>query len=308
MNKSELKKYIQNTEIILGKDWLDKATSEPQDISSYYKKLRGFYHRMHSPDGAMHFPIKDLENGSSHKEGLMYHVLYLDKIIKKNLYKKVVELGCGVGFNIIELASLNPDCQFVGMDLTPANLKIARQRAKEKGVRNAQFVEANFDTNIPIEQVDLFFGIEALCHSKDIQFVFEQVINKLNENGKMIIFDGYGTEKSREADEWDIKAADYFSKGFFLPSPQYLKDVTLAAKESGFEQVHFTDFTKNILSNFDRFKDGVKKVYQFPRITRFLIRFRILPIEVFRHCLAGLYGPHLLEEDYAVYAKLEMDK
>ncbi len=309
MNQSELKTYLDKTDAIIGKDWLQNATSEPSEIASYYTKLRKFYHKMHSEEGAMHFPIKPLEGGS-HAEGLMFHVNDLDNIIKKNNYKRVMEFGCGVGFNIINLARMNPEVEFIGYDLTLNNLIKAKQKARERRLENVLFRKGNFDTmqSSDFKKQDMIFAIEALCHSKDLDAVIRKSHEILNPNGRMVIFDGYGTQKSRSADDNTLKAADYFSKGFFLPNPQYLDETLSSTRATGFESVLVKDYTQNILSNFVRFEDGVKLIFRFPRLTRLLIKFRILPIEVFRHGLAGLYGPFLLKYEYAGYFKIVATK
>ena len=196
MNQSELKTYLDKTDAILGQNWLNNATAHPEEISSYYNKLRIFYDKMHSKEGAMHFPIKP-ESGGSHAEGLLFHVNDLDRSIKKTNAKRVVELGCGVGYNIINLARMNPDVQFLGLDLTPKNINEAQSKAKERRLTNISFQLVNFDKFNPntFPQQDLIFSIEALCHSADLDVVIKKCHQLLSEHGKLIIYDGYGTEK-----------------------------------------------------------------------------------------------------------------
>ena len=309
MNQSELKTYLNKTEAILGVDWLNQATSNPNQISSYYNKLRIFYDKMHSKEGAMHFPIKPI-SGGSHADGLMFHVNDLDKTIKEIQAKKVVELGCGVGFNIINLAKLNPDIHFIGMDLTPKNIKEAQEKAKLKNLNNISFQLVNFDQFHPkdFQKQDLIFSIEALCHSADLNLVIQKCQQLLTPNGRLIIFDGYGTEKIRNAGEDEQKAADFFAKGFFLPNPQYLTETVDAGNNSGFNEVIVKDYTPNILSNFDRFEKGVKIIFRFPWLTKLLIRLKIMPIEFLRHGLAGLYGPFLLKYGFAGSFRMDFRK
>ncbi len=310
MNQNELKTFLNKTDAIVGKKWLENASSEPKDIASYYGKLRKFYHKMHSEEGAMHFPIKPLEGGGSHADGLLFHVNDLDQTIKENGFKRVIEFGCGVGFNIVNLARLNPDVQFIGYDLTETNIQQAKEKASVKNLKNVTFQLGNFDTMNPndFEKQDLIFSIEAMCHSKDLDAVIRKCHSILRPKGRLIIFDGYGTKKSRTADEDTLRAADYFSKGFFLPNPQYLDETIKSGKSAGFENVILKDYTPNILSNFVRFEEGVKLIFKFPWLTRLLIKFKVLPIEVFRHGLAGLYGPFLLKYGFAGYYRIDCKK
>lgn len=309
MNQSELKTYLDKTEQILGIDWLNKATSDPNEISSYYNKLRIFYDKMHSKDGAMHFPIKPI-TGGSHADGLLFHVKDLDKSIQEINAKSVVELGCGVGFNIINLAQMNPDVHFLGLDLTPKNIKEAETKAKSEKLDNITFQLVNFDQFNPndFKKKDLIFSIEALCHSADLDLVIQKVHTLLNPNGRLIIFDGYGTETIRNAGENEQKAANYFAKGFFLPNPQYLSETVDSGKKATFQDVIVKDYTPNVLSNFDRFEEGVKIIFRFPWLTKLLIRLNVMPIEFLRHGLAGLYGPYLLKYGFAGYFRVDFRK
>jgi arsenite methyltransferase len=309
MNQSELKTYLDKTDAILGNDWLDKATSDPTEISSYYNKLRIFYDKMHSKEGAMHFPIKP-ESGGSHAEGLLFHVNDLDRSIKKIDAKRVIELGCGVGYNIINLARMNPTVQFLGLDLTPKNINEAQSKINAKGLGNISFQLVNFDKFEPhtFEEQDLIFSIEALCHSANLDLVIKKCQQLLSSQGKLIIYDGYGTEKIRNAGENEQKAANYFAKGFFLPQPQYLSETVTSGKQHDFQDVIVKDYTPNVLSNFDRFEDGVKIIFRFPWLTKLLIKLKIMPIEFLRHGLAGLYGPYLLKYGFAGYFRVEFFK
>jgi len=54
------------------------------------------------------------------------------------------ELGCGVGTNLLVAAACHPDAQFVGVDFNPEHLRIARDAAASAGIRNLEFVHADF--------------------------------------------------------------------------------------------------------------------------------------------------------------------
>lgn len=54
------------------------------------------------------------------------------------------ELGCGIGINLLVAAACHPDAQFVGVDFNPQHLQIARALAQAAGLRNLEFVQADF--------------------------------------------------------------------------------------------------------------------------------------------------------------------
>ncbi|HWL85086.1 MAG TPA: class I SAM-dependent methyltransferase, partial [Polyangiaceae bacterium] len=63
------------------------------------------------------------------------------------------ELGCAHGDTMAVLAAANPRARFVGIDLNPAHIDVARRAASEGKLTNARFLERDFedlrDENIP---------------------------------------------------------------------------------------------------------------------------------------------------------------
>ena len=52
---------------------------------------------------------------------------------------RVLELGCGVGHNLLPLADRYPEARFVGIDPLPASIETGRQVAREAGLTNVEF-------------------------------------------------------------------------------------------------------------------------------------------------------------------------
>jgi SAM-dependent methyltransferase len=58
----------------------------------------------------------------------------------------VLELGCGVGLGALVLAAANANWRVTGVDLNPAHIATARAFARQAGVENAAFLEADLAT------------------------------------------------------------------------------------------------------------------------------------------------------------------
>ena len=56
----------------------------------------------------------------------------LDTVFKKKKVKRVLDIACGTGRHSIPLAKLG--YQVVGIDYSPSQIKVARQKAKDAGV------------------------------------------------------------------------------------------------------------------------------------------------------------------------------
>ncbi len=57
-----------------------------------------------------------------------------------------LELGCGFGYTAMVLAACNPAWQVTGIDFNPAHVAAARQLAREAGLANIRFIEADLAT------------------------------------------------------------------------------------------------------------------------------------------------------------------
>lgn len=57
---------------------------------------------------------------------------------------RVLELGCGQGYNLLLLASAFPKYEFLGIDINPSHIAHARDLANEAGLENVDFYEADF--------------------------------------------------------------------------------------------------------------------------------------------------------------------
>lgn len=52
----------------------------------------------------------------------------------------ILDLGCGIGRLTLPLAEAFPECSFVGVDIAPRMIALARAGAKERRVRNVRFI------------------------------------------------------------------------------------------------------------------------------------------------------------------------
>lgn len=86
-------------------------------------------------------PLEDYPND------MKYLTLYSIATAYYLRYKKVVETegriildaGCGSGFKSLSLAIANPGAKIVGIDLSEESVKLAKQRLKYHGLKNAEF-------------------------------------------------------------------------------------------------------------------------------------------------------------------------
>jgi SAM-dependent methyltransferase len=80
--------------------------------------------------------------------GYDHHLFEAAKIARSD---RVLDVGCGCGHTTLEAARRSPDGSALGIDLSAQMLARAEQRADERGVPNARFVQGDAQT-FPFEQ------------------------------------------------------------------------------------------------------------------------------------------------------------
>ena len=98
--------------------------------------------------------------------------------------KKVLDLGCGTGENIIPLAKRG--ARVIGMDISTELVDLAQQRLKGAGVEAVMRVGSAYDTGLPDESVDIIFCI-ALIHHLDIASARDEMRRVLARDGLIIL-------------------------------------------------------------------------------------------------------------------------
>jgi len=131
------------------------------------------------------------------------HLRELSRMIRTG--DTVLDLACGPGPLILELAPLYPDVRFIGADLSPTMLGYLAIEAKARGLDNVTTLEEDIRTlpSIDLGSVNLVISTSALHHLPDeesLRRVFQRISKVLLPSGGFYLFD-FGllrSEKSRQ--------------------------------------------------------------------------------------------------------------
>jgi SAM-dependent methyltransferase len=105
-------------------------------------------------------------------------------------HPRILDLGCGPGYESMRLASTGADV--VGVDFSPENIRIARERCP-----GCQFVELDFRAlDDRLGTFDGVFASASLIHitPEDLPGVLNRVAGRLRRAGKLLVIvqDGHG--------------------------------------------------------------------------------------------------------------------
>jgi ubiquinone/menaquinone biosynthesis C-methylase UbiE len=115
----------------------------------------------------------------------------------------ILDLACGPGPLLLELAAIYPDCHFIGADLSPTMLESLRIEANKLGLKNISVLceDVRYLPTLENKKVDLIITTSALHHMPNelvVQQVFKKIKSLLKEDGGFYIFD-FGQLKSKKA-------------------------------------------------------------------------------------------------------------
>lgn len=128
----------------------------------------------------------------------LHHLRELSKMIRPG--DTILDLACGPGPLLLELAELYPECQFIGADLSPNMLAYLEAQATTRGFKNVSVLLEDIRTlpSLADTKVDLIITTSALHHvptEAGLQQVFQRMKSLLRSDSGFYIFD-FGLLKS----------------------------------------------------------------------------------------------------------------
>ncbi len=133
----------------------------------------------------------------------LHHLRELSLLIRPG--DTVLDLACGPGPLLLELAPLYPDVKFIGADLSGTMLGYLRDEARARGLHNISILEEDIRVlpSLASGEIDLVISTSALHHLPDeegLQRVFQRTRSLLKPDGGFYLFD-FGLLKSRHTRE-----------------------------------------------------------------------------------------------------------
>ena len=105
---------------------------------------------------------------------------------------RILDLGCGPGAQLFDLAAMVPDGEVVGVDLAAEMITAAWQTARRRGHRNTAFWQADV-TQLPAEFTEKFDVVHcsfAFHHYRDPVTALREMNRVLVRDGKSFVIDG----------------------------------------------------------------------------------------------------------------------
>ena len=162
---------------------------------------------------------------------------------------RVLDLGCGVGGNSRWLAE-HGAAAVVGVNVHDRQLEFAKRLTEAAGLEDVvTYRSDDFHELATIDQgsVDVVWGLEALCHSRDDSAVVDASMRALGDGGRIVFADIFQRQSPPSDDDrldalyasWDVR---------YDP----IDDLEAALTDRGFTDVETVDCTNAVAPSIER--------------------------------------------------------
>lgn len=121
----------------------------------------------------------------------LLHRKVLSQLKLYNLKDSLLDVGCGPGNLIIQVAKKYPSLDLIGVDLSSEILELAKKKAVENNLNEKIVFKIGSVESLPFpdKSVDFILSTLSLHHWEDPKQAFEEIFRVLTDGGVLLIFD-----------------------------------------------------------------------------------------------------------------------
>jgi SAM-dependent methyltransferase len=255
-------------------------------VLDYFQQSRRGYRLFHSKEGAMHVALnRDAEFTT---EGYLGQVDLIEARLKRLEAERVLEIGCGVGYNVRHLARRMPECRFTGLDLAEEHVQTARREAGP--LENLQFQQGNFQSlSFDPGSFDAEFAVECLCQASDMRAALGEAARVLRPGGQLIVIDCFRAQDFSALDSNMQLAVQLVEKTMAVDKFWSLARWKDVAVEEGLTTIESVDLSEEISHNVARFYSLSRRFFKMPRAARAFLK--AFPPRLLQNAISGLLMP-----------------
>lgn len=292
---------------IIGKHFdVSKLASQKIDaetVLEYYRQSDRGYRLFHSKEGAMHVALNLGDEFTA--AGYLGQVDLIAERLQADPTKRVLEVGCGVGYNSRNLAARFSDIEFLGVDLSPNHVKSATKEARSLG--NVKFEQGDFhDLQLENDSFDTAFAVECLCQGTDWPGAVAEVHRVLRPGGQFFVIDCFRKSAIENYDNDLQLAARLVEKTMAVEEFAVLGDWLACAERQGFQVVEKIDLSQAISHNLARFYSLSRRFFKMPLAARAFLK--AFPPRLIENAISGMLMPFTVGSGVHQYYLLTLEK
>ncbi|QEG34625.1 class I SAM-dependent methyltransferase [Bythopirellula goksoeyrii] len=270
-------------------------------VLEYYQQSDRGYRLFHSRDGAMHVALNCGEEFAT--TGYLGQVELIAERLKHG--DRILEVGCGVGFNLRNLAIRLPDCQFLGVDLSADHIQSARKDAAE--LNNVEIQQGDFHSlKFANASFDVVFAVECLCQGSDWRGTLAEIQRVLRPGGRLIVIDCFRDAPLENYDSDLQLAARLVEKTMAVEEFAVLAMWLQQADNEGLRLLEQRDLSNDISHNLARFYSLSRRFFKMPMAARAFLK--AFPQRLLENAISGLLMPFTVGSGVHRYYMLTLKK
>jgi ubiquinone/menaquinone biosynthesis C-methylase UbiE len=300
-SESRLKEYLEKIEPVFDTNTIVSENIDKSKIQQYYHDSNLGYKLVHSKEGAVHMALN--YDGVFNDDGYYQQVREINEHIEDR--HKVLELGCGKGFNSSFLAQKNGASSFFGIDISNKHLNYAKKKAED--LNNLNFTSGDFHSiNFDDATFDIVFELESVCHSDDPDRLLKEVHRVLQPGGKFILYEGFRAKDFKSLSSTQKKSAALIEKTMAVNHFDAISEWLEIAEANGFSISQNDDISTAIMPTLIRLHRFASKYFKYKTLS--IILLKVLPENLIKNAIAGLLMPFSIMQKIQTYNRIILTK
>lgn len=306
---SELPRYLKKVAAIFDLDQVLSAGTDLPAIARYYRESAGGYDLFHSTKGSVHMALNP--DGHFQRSGYRQQAILAYEAIRPQADDRLLELGCGKGFNLGVLAELDATPEYIGVELTHSHAQRARDLVK--AACNTHVLVGDFHS-LPFS--DRHFSgcleVESICHAQNMRMVLKEAFRVLRPGSRFVIFDGFQDAVNSSAVTRQGIIADLdlsmqlIEVAMAVPRFWHIDEWIELCREVGFTVVHKQNISASILPNLYRLQVFARAFFKLSGLARVLKR--QLNATLVMNSIAGLLMPFTVSAGVQAYYHVILER
>lgn len=146
----------------------------------------------------------------------------------------IVDLGCGVGASLCDLAGRLPGVRGTGITLSPVQARLAQEGIRQAGLSDrVTCLEGDYcDLPASVRPADLAYAIESFVHVPDPARFFAQCRKLVRPGGQLVMCDDF---RRPTTDRRAVPTIERFCRGWHVNTLLTANELQALAREAGFE-------------------------------------------------------------------------
>lgn len=220
---------------------------QPSDAVSYYTEcwVARLREGHNAASHAIHYGLDGSADRDAQSAKLDLNAHVADRIgLAPERHARLLDLGCGVGGTMIDLARRYGSWSFCGVDRTPASIAFGSELVREARLTDRiELVEADYGDTRLDTTFDGAYAIESACHCFDRPRMAKEVLRLLKPGAALVVADLFRTPMPL-----DEEAAEQYRvlKAGFCVADYYDADLAELFVATGFSSVDVADLGSRV--------------------------------------------------------------